>query len=79
MRLIVLALLGALWFGGCSSKNIQVSGMICPPGHTEQMVHEDFRACRAYDEKEAEKATFPKTLDQECKECLIERGYKVEE
>jgi hypothetical protein len=68
-----------LMLAGCSSKEIEVSGMICPPGHTEQMVHADFRECRAYDEKEAEKATYPKALDSECKECLIERGYRVSE
>ena len=65
-------------FSGCSSKSMKVSGMICPPGHSEQMVNSDFRQCRAYDEKEADKATYPKSLDSECKECLLKRGYTID-
>ena len=72
----VIALL--LLLSGCSSKNMRVSGMICPPGHTEDMVNRDFRECRAYDEKAAEKASKPK-LSYECKECLQNRGYEIEE
>lgn len=79
MRYFVLVSIVLLLFSGCSRKSIKVSGMICPPGHSEQMVNQDFRACRAYDEKEAEKATFPKSLDYECKECLLKRGYTIDE
>ncbi|MEA3372649.1 MAG: hypothetical protein U9Q62_03045 [Campylobacterota bacterium] len=79
MRYILFVLTAILFISGCSSKNIRVSGMICPPGHSEQMVHSDFRECRAYDEKEAEAATYPKTLEGECKECLLKRGYKIDE
>ena len=74
-------LLGAvmLLLAGCGTKNMRVSGMICPPGHTEQMVHSDFKECRAYDEKEAKQATYPKTLDSGCQECLVKRGYRISE
>jgi hypothetical protein len=68
-----------LAFAGCSSKNMKVSGMICPPGHTEQMVNADFRECRAYDEEKAQKATYPKALDSDCQECLVKRGYRISE
>lgn len=68
-----------LLLGGCSTKHFRVSGMICPEGHTEGMVSRDFRECRAYDEKAAEKASWPKKLPVECIECLEERGYKIAE
>lgn len=72
---LALAVLGLL--GGCTMKSIKVSGMICPEGHTEEMVHQDFRECRAYDEEAAERASRPK-LSPECIECLQERGYRVD-
>lgn len=75
--LLFIALLPLFW--GCQTKSLTVSGMICPPGHSEQMVSADFRECRAYDEKEADKATFPKSIDKECKECLLKRGYSIDE
>lgn len=75
--LIAMGLLLSL-FSGCSTKSITVSGMICPPGHSEQMVNQDFRQCRAYDEKKADLATFPKSVDAECKECLLKRGYTID-
>jgi hypothetical protein len=78
MHYILFVLIGALLLGGCTGKNIRVSGMICPPGHDEQMVHSDFKECRAYDEKEADRATYPKQLDRECKECLLKRGYTID-
>jgi len=79
MRYLILTGVFLLFFSGCSSKSMTVSGMICPPGHDEQMVNSDFRACHAYDEKEAGLATFPKSLDSECKECLLKRGYTLDE
>ena len=79
MRFTLFMLTALLFISGCSSKNIRVSGMICPPGHSEQMVHQDFRECRAYDEEKAAEATYPKTLEGECQECLIKRGYEIEE
>ncbi len=77
MRWLMIILPVMLALTGCNTKEITFSGMICPPGHTEAMVNADFRECRAYDEQEAAKATYPDKLDKECLECLIERGYKV--
>ena len=73
--------LAAFLLAGCTTKNLRIGGMICPPGHTEQMVHQDFRECRVYDDKAAAKASQPKLksdLTPECIECLEERGYTVD-
>lgn len=78
MRTILLAL-AVLTITGCSTQDLRVSGMICPEGHTEEMVHRDFRECRVYDEKAAERASYPKQLAPECVQCLEERGYTVDE
>ena len=75
--LVPIVLLLAL--SGCSTKNIRVSGMICPEGHSDEMVSRDFLECRAYDEKAAEKASWPKKIPTDCVECLEERGYKIAE
>ena len=67
-----------LMIAGCTAKSLKVGGMICPVGHTEDMVHQDFRECRAYDEKAAEEASRPK-LTPACVECLEQRGYTIDE
>lgn len=77
MRTTLLALAALLITAGCADKQLHVGGMICPVGHTEEMVHQDFRDCRAYDDKAAERASQPK-LTEECQECLQQRGYKVD-
>ena len=78
MRYLLMTAAAVMLLGGCSTKNsLKVGGMICPPGHTEEMVHQDFSECRAYDEKAAERASRPK-LSPECVECLRERGYTVD-
>ncbi len=76
MRYLMIAL-GALLLAGCSTKEIRIGGMICPPGHTEEMVHQDFRECRVYDDEAAAKASQPK-MTPECIECLEQRGYTVD-
>lgn len=78
MRLTLLAVTALLLTAGCADKQLHIGGMICPVGHTEEMVHQDFRECRAYDKKAAERASRP-GLTEECQECLQERGYKVDE
>jgi hypothetical protein len=78
MRLSVMIAAVLLLLTGCSTKHLRVSGMICPEGHTQEMVHQDFSECRVYDEKAAERASNP-NVPQECMECLIERGYRVDE
>lgn len=76
MRYLFIAL-AALLVAGCTTKDLKVSGMICPEGHTEEMVHQDFRECRVYDDEAAARASQPK-LTPECIECLRERGYTVD-
>lgn len=77
MRFVLLAATTLLFSAGCADKQLHIGGMICPEGHTEDMVHQDFRECRAYDAEAAERASQPK-LTEECQECLEERGYKVD-
>lgn len=74
MALFVVMLLGT----GCTTKHLRIGGMVCPPGHTQDMVYKDFSECRVYDEKEAERASRVKVPD-DCIECLTERGYRVDE
>ena len=76
MRTLILCAL-LLFLSGCSGKNIRVGGMICPDGHTEQMINRDMRECRVYDDEAAAKASLPK-LTEECVECLKKRGYEIE-
>ena len=75
--LLHVSLLSALLISGCSSKRITFNGLICPADHTEQMVVRDLRACKYYDQKDAEASATPK-LSKECKKCLIEKGYEIE-
>ena len=77
MRLSLLAIiLAALFISGCETKHIRVGGMVCPEGHTEQMVHRDLSQCRYYDEKAAAEASKSK-IAPECIECLQEKGYLI--
>ncbi len=79
MRLSLLAIiLVALFISGCETKHIRVGGMVCPEGHTEQMVHRDLSQCRYYDEEAAAKASQSK-ISPECIECLEKKGYQIEE
>jgi hypothetical protein len=66
-----------LLYSGCSSKNIAVNGLICPAGHSEEMIQRDFRECRYYDMKAIEASATPK-IDEECLKCLNEKGYVLE-
>ncbi|RUM62697.1 MAG: hypothetical protein DSZ03_06180 [Sulfurimonas sp.] len=76
LTLMVSAFL-LLWHSGCSSKNITVNGIICPAGHSEEMIQNDFRECRYYDMKAIEKSSRPK-IDEECLRCLEDKGYILE-
>ncbi len=75
--LILLAPIVLTFFHGCGSKNITVNGLICPEGHSEEMIQNDFRECRYYDMKAIEAASRPK-IDEECLRCLEEKGYILE-
>ncbi len=67
----------ALFYSGCSSKNMTFNGMICPAGHSEELIQNDFRECRYYDMKAIETSATPK-IDEECLKCLEEKGYILE-
>ncbi len=66
-----------LFYVGCSSKRITINGLICPPGHSEEMIQNDFRECRYYDMEAIEKSSQP-NIDEECLRCLEEKGYIIE-
>lgn len=64
---------------GCTTKHFTVNGLVCPEGHTEQMVKRDLTECRYYDQEDAARSARPPRLDPECVECLKKRGYEIEQ
>lgn len=63
---------------GCSQKQLVINGMICPEGHTDELVKNDFSECHYYDLAAAGKASkTPITI--ECQKCLESKGYKIEQ
>ena len=68
----------ALLFLACSDKNITVNGLVCPEDFDEARINKDLTECRYYDESDAKRSAKPK-LSDDCKECLIKRGYDIEE
>jgi len=79
MRIVFFTLVTlALFIGGCQTKQIRIGGMVCPSGHTQEMVNQDLSQCRYYDAKAAAKASKSK-IAPECIECLEKKGYKIEE
>jgi outer membrane biogenesis lipoprotein LolB len=77
MKLLHVSLLALIILTGCTTKKFTVNGLICPDNHTEQMVQHDLSECHYYDQKAIEESATPQ-LDDECKRCLIERGYEIE-
>jgi hypothetical protein len=77
-NLILGIIAGAILFSGCAEKQIAVNGLICPTGKTQDRVKADFEECRYYDQKAAGEASkAPITV--ECKTCLENKGYKIEQ
>lgn len=75
---LLFAVLTILFFSGCAQKQLVVNGMLCPEGHTDELIKADFRECRYYDLKAASEASkAPLTI--ECKTCLESKGYKIEQ
>ncbi|RLA73355.1 MAG: hypothetical protein DRG24_00300 [Epsilonproteobacteria bacterium] len=74
---LITLILAALFISGCETKQIRVGGMVCPQGHTKEMINQDLRQCRYYDEEAAAKASQSK-IAPECIECLEKRGYEIE-
>lgn len=76
--LLITAISALLFLSGCAEKQLIVNGMICPAGHTEELIQADFKECRYYDLKAATEASkAPITI--ECQKCLESKGYKVEQ
>lgn len=81
-RLYMILITTLLFLGGCSTKNIRIGGMMCPEGYTQEQINQDLSECRFYGEqeqREAQKAAFPKEVQPECIECLEAKGYELTE
>ena len=67
-----------LLLAGCSSKQIDINGLICPENRSMDQVQRDLSQCQYYDEKAAAKAS-ESPIKVECRECLEEKGYRLED
>lgn len=76
--ILLTAAISALIVAGCSQKQLVVNGMICPAGHSEELVRSDFKECRVYDIEAATKASKG-PLSIECQKCLVDKGYRIEQ
>jgi major membrane immunogen (membrane-anchored lipoprotein) len=71
--IIALSLLAV----GCANKRLTVNGLICPTGHSDELIKADFAECHYYDLDAIAKASqAPITI--ECQKCLESKGYKIE-
>ena len=71
--IIALSLVAA----GCA-KQFTINGLICPAGHSDELIKADFSECHYYDLDAATKASRP-PITIECQKCLESKGYKIEE
>jgi len=62
----------------CSSKSIDINGLICPENRSINQVQQDLSQCQYYDEKKAAEAS-KSPIKVKCRECLEEKGYRREE
>lgn len=78
-RLLTITLFSLLALSntGCAQKQLNINGMICPEGHSEERIKADFSACRYYNLDDAAKASAA-PMSIECKECLEKKGYQIE-
>lgn len=67
-----------LLLAACSSKDIDINGLICPENLSINQVQKDLSQCQYYDEKKAAEAS-ESPIKVECRECLEEKGYRLEE
>jgi len=82
MKKVLLATTLLLALAGCSTRDIQIGGMMCPEGYSQERINRDLRECRFYgpeEEAAALKASYPKTVGPECVKCLEEKGYEISE
>ncbi len=62
---------------GCAQKQFTLNGLICPAGHSDELIKADFAECHYYDLDAIAKASqAPITI--ECQKCLESKGYKIE-
>jgi hypothetical protein len=77
LSVVLLSTLIGLSVTGCAQKHLVVNGLICPAGHSDELVKADFAECRYYDLEAAAKASKgPITV--ECQKCLESKGYTIE-
>lgn len=78
LSVVLFSTLLALGVTGCAQKHLTVNGLICPAGHSDELIKADFAECRYYDLDAAAKASkAPITV--ECQKCLESKGYKIEQ
>lgn len=75
---VLFLIFALLFFSACSTKNLTINGLICPEDFSAYQIHKDLTQCHYYDEKKAAEASKSK-IAPECRECLHERGYELEE
>lgn len=61
---------------GCSSSELIINGLICPPTKDRDSARADFNECQIYDLDAAAKASIS-PLKREQQECMINKGYKI--
>ncbi|MDD5717592.1 MAG: hypothetical protein PHW64_07285 [Sulfuricurvum sp.] len=78
-KTLLLGVIAAIFLvSGCAEKEFTFNGMICPAGTSEERIRADFAECKYYDLEAATKASrAPITI--ECKKCLENKGYKIEQ
>ena len=67
-----------LLLAACSSTKLDINGLICPEDLSMNQVQKDLSQCRYYDEKRAAEAS-QSPIKVECRECLEEKGYRLED
>lgn len=78
MKRVLFLIFTLLFFSACSTKSVMINGLICPEGYSTHQVQKDLTQCRYYDQKKAGEASLS-PIEPECKACLEDRGYKLEE
>lgn len=76
-RSLLIAAFAVFILSGCAQKQLIVNGLICPEGHTDELIKADLTECRYYDLKAATEASKA-PISIECKTCLERKGYKIE-
>lgn len=78
MKKVLFLIPAFLFLSACSTKSVTINGLICPEGYSTHQVQKDLTQCRYYDEKKAAEAS-KSPIKPDCRECLEEKGYRLEE